>query len=256
MIKLHYTQGPKKVSKGSDKLAPFLRELKQLELPRDVNNPIYFFNNQFRTDEMKEILRRFGAVYHTGSEARFNLAISQLKKYPDFLSPDSDNESQLWVSAVFVDNALILYQSLFDLILQVSWMYYRIYSNFNTSKTNPQKLSISTDTIQAILCRCTWANILKYKNLLDDAYFDTLNSFHDSVLYKRINELANSSKHRQSINYEEVAVDDQLLVKTNTYCSTDTLLSEKLDDVIQSLKDYHNAIYDLIKLMAETHKLK
>lgn len=107
MIKLHYTQGPKKVSKGSDKLAPFLRELKQLELPRDVNNPIYFFNNQFRTDEMKEILRRFGAVYHTGSEARFNLAISQLKKYPDFLSPDSDNESQLWVSAVFVDNALI-----------------------------------------------------------------------------------------------------------------------------------------------------
>lgn len=92
--------------------------------------------------------------------------------------------------------------------------------------------------------------------MFDDAYFDALNSFHDSVLYKRINELANSSKHRQSINYEEVAVDDQLLVKTNTYCSTDTLLSEKLDDVIQSLKNYHNAIYDLIKLMAETHKLK
>lgn len=46
-----------------------------------------------------------------------------------------------------------------------------------------------------------------------------------------------------------------LLVKSDIYCSADTLLSERLDDVIKSLKEYHNEIYDLIKLMAETHKL-
>lgn len=255
MVNLHYTPGPKKTTHGSAALVPFLRELKQLELPRDVNNPMYFFaDNGLSADETKEVLRRFSGVYHTGAEARFNLAIAQLKRYPDFLSDDSDDESHLWISTVFTDNALISYQSLFDLILQVSWIYYKVYTYYYL----PDKvtnLKLSNNSLHYILQKCDFKKITQHGDLLNPRYLKALVDFNDSDIYKRINELANSSKHRQSINYQEISTEDQLLVKSDTYCSADTLLSEKLDDVIQSLKDYHNAIYDLIKLLAETHKL-
>lgn len=256
MVNIHYTPGPKKTTHGSPALVPFLRELKQLDLPRDINNPIYFFNdNGLGADETKEVLRRFGGVYHTGAEARFNLAIAQLKRYPDFLSADSDDESHLWISTVFTDNALISYQSLFDLILQVSWIYYKVYTCYYMPD-GQTKLELSTNNINYILLKCKLDKIIQHGHLLDQNYLQSLIDFSNSDIYIRINELANSSKHRQCINYQEVFTEDQLLVKNDQYCSADTLLSERLDDVIKSLKDYHNAIYDLIKLMAETHKLR
>lgn len=255
MVNLHYTPGPKKTTHGSAALAPFLRELKQLDLPRDVNNPMYFFaDNGLSADETKEVLRRFGGVYHTGAEARFNLAIAQLKRYPDFLSDDSDDESHLWISTVFTDNALISYQSLFDLILQVSWIYYKIYTYYYLPDKVTQ-LKLSNDSLHYILHKCELKRIVTHGDLLNPQYLKALVDFSNSDIYKRINELANSSKHRQSINYLEVSTEDQLLVKSDSYCSADTLLSERLDDVIKSLKEYHNEIYDLIKLTAETHKL-
>lgn len=254
-INISYTPGPIKVTKASAQLAPFTNELKLLRLPRDVNNPIYYLNSTFSAEEVKEILRRFSAVYHTWAEARFNLAIAQLKNYPLFLSEDSDTESHLWITTVFLNSSIIAYQSLFDLILQVSWVYYKLYSNFQVSKSDPTKLSVTTENIDIIMRKCKWESILKYKSILDSQYWNLLSTFKDTETYNRVNELANSLKHRYNINYEEIAIDEQLLVQGQNYNSADTLSYENIDKVIKELKDYHKEIYAIIKSMVETHTL-
>lgn len=221
-FKVTYIPGPKKKTDGSDVIKPFLNELKQLELPRDVNNITYYFNDKRLEEVTKEILRRFAGVYHTGSEARFLLASAQQKRYNDFLSKDADEESHPWVTTVLLNNALVNYQSLFDLILQVSWIYYQIYSLYPISKNDPTKLSLTSENHKLILQKCSWRKIVKHHTMLDANYFETLNAFHESDIYNTVNDLANSVKHRQIIDYDGIAVDDQVLIQGTDYCSADT----------------------------------
>ncbi len=255
-FKLTYTPGLKKITHGADGIKPFLRELKQLELQRDVNNITLYYSDTLTEEEVKEVLRRFAGVYHAGSEARFFLAAAQLKKYNDFLSEDSDEESQLWVSSALLNSAIINYQSLFDLILQVSWIYHRIYSFYPISQTNTCKLSLTSENLNLILHKCKWDRIESHKDLIDSSYFDKLKTFYVSDIYIKVNDLANSIKHRQRIAYQGVAVEDQILIKTKNYCSADTNISYTIDDVISLLKDYHSAIYDVIQSLAISHRLK
>lgn len=255
-FKLSYIPGPKKVTHGSAAIKPYLEELKQLELPRDVNNITYYFNSNRSEEETKEIIRRLAGVYHTGSEARFLLAAAQLKRYSNFLTEDSDSESHLWVSSVLLNSAIINYQSLFDLILQVSWVFYRIYSYYPVSKNNPTPLSLTSENHKLILQKCTWEKIAKYHSVLDSNYFNCLKAFYKSDTYSKVNDLANSIKHRQIIDYEETSVDDQVLIQGRSYCSADTSNPYRIDDVIALLKSYHSSIYDVIKSLANTHKLK
>ena len=255
-FKITYTPGPLRETKGSPQIIPYLKELKVINIPRDVNDIRYYFNNTFSPEEVKEILRRFAGVYHTAAEARFNLAAAQIKRYSNFLSDDSSDESHLWVSSVFVNNALINYQSLFDLILQVSWFYYRIYTYFNVSKENQTKLSLSTSNLLLILQKCKWENVLKHKDILEANYFSLLKQFYESAIYSKVNNLANSLKHRNKICYDETMIEDQFLINCNDYSSAETLKSHTLEEIVSVLKEYHNAIYDVIKLLCETHKLK
>ena len=51
-----YTPGPLRETKGSPQIIPYLKELKVINIPRDVNDIRYYFNNTFSPEEVKEII--------------------------------------------------------------------------------------------------------------------------------------------------------------------------------------------------------
>lgn len=249
-FKFTYTPGPVKHTRSSGKLKPFLSELDLYsEILRDEYNPINILNGN---RDILEVYRRMNGLFNTVAQARFNLCVAQLKSYPDFLSEDSDNESNLWVSSAFLNNAIVGYQSAFDLLLQVSWIFSNMYKEYTYTdeNDNPIDSEISSVSLPYILKKCGWSKFEKKSNLLDAHYFDLLCKFHDSNTYKSVIDLANYLKHKQHIEYSDMKSEPGFIVISDKYNSEATRKVEDRDAVFALLKSYHNELHNVVKSLA------
>lgn len=254
-FKFTYTPGEKKKTFGSPKMIPFLRELIILDLPRDTSDIRLLNNSHHSAAESKEIIRRLGGLYDCIADARFNLAAAQLDEYTNFIAIDSDSDSILYISKIFVNNALVWYQAAFDLLIQISWLYFRIYEQFHIGNKSTPKLSFSSANLPLIYQKCTWQRIRENKDSLPQDYWGELSSFANSDTYHKVNDLANALKHRQRINYSEVSVSEQVIVLTPNYNSSDSSIHEDLNNVISILKKYHSDLYHILCKLIDTHPL-
>ncbi len=232
----------------SPQLQPYVDELRLSDVIRiDVNSPVYVdIENPIESNEVKRCLYSLQQMLY---QARFNLAVAQLKSYPDFIADGSSQESHLRISTWFLNNAIIKYQSAFDLLLQILWIGNGIYKQIKEYSD----VGITTKNLKNILEDCRWMIISNNKEFKEQSYFSQLKSFKEGQIYNKINNTANTLKHRQFINYSELNYKESIAIFSPKYDQTETLYSTinkeliSIDKMIDDLKEYHSEFIKLVK---------
>ena len=259
-----------------EKQIPTFKEaLQLLELPEFLNGTeIRYELNIVASKKEKAVLietcRRLQDLYAEICAARFALITSCQVKYPEYLSADTDEQGHLWIQSQFVNTAILWYNATFDILLQVIWVYYKLY------EVNPPKKKITTDDWENILEKCNKDKVVN--TVLDNDIKSGLNSFITKYHSKKnnnkdVHKWANTLKHRRMIEYEEldrkhstcfitlsrlpeIVVKGETASKENPqeeiktlYNSNNTLKRIKMTDVINVLFEYHKDICQLSKLV-------
>ena len=260
-----------------EKQIPTFKEAFQLlELPEYLNGTeIRYELNIVASKKEQAVLietcRRLQDLYDEICAARFALITSCQVKYPEYLSADTDERGHLWIQSQFVNTAILWYNATFDMLLQVVWIYYRLYKQV--------KEALTLNNIEDVLSRCKKKIVIEL--VPNEQIKEELKSFHAKSHLTNINtkysnqnvvEWANTLKHRRMIEYEELNKRKhtdcfitlsrlpEIVVKRQTpprgnlqegiktlYNSNETLKRIKMTDVISVLFEYHKDICRLSK---------
>ena len=265
--------------KEMEKQIPTFKEAFQLlELPEYLNGTeIRYELNIVVSKKEKAILietcRRLQDLYDEICAARFALITSCQMKYPEYLSADTDNRGHLWIQSQFVNTAILWYNATYDILLQIVWIYYKLYKQW--------KETLVLNDIEEVLRHCKKKDVIE---LVPDVQIkEGLKSFHAKIHLTNIKtkysnqnvaEWANTLKHRRMIEYEELNKRKhstcfitlsrlpEIVVKGQTplienpqeeiktlYNSNETLKIIRMTDVINVLFEYHKDICQLSKLV-------
>lgn len=175
---------------------------KLLELPEYLNGTeiryeLNIMVSKKETGVLIETCRRLQDLYDEICAARFALITSCQVRYPEYLSTGTDERGHLWIQSQFVNNAILWYNATFDILLQVIWVYFKLY----------KKKSLSLCNIEKVLSKCNKSNILEF--LPNEDWKGTLKSTLESfdkagTNLQYIHNWANTLKHRRMIEYEEL----------------------------------------------------
>ena len=234
------------VLKCSDELRPFFNEL---PMPKGLNGNEQSFNSfpigqPFALNvSAMEVFRRMQDCHDSINEGRFFLCLAQRKSFPEIYKEPIYEWCNDWVKSQFVISSLHSYNASFDLFLQVLWIYYKLYQT-----TFPSVSEITNENLSKILKGCK-IEIFKKKDsqkIIGDTVFNAINNFCDTPCYKEIHDLCNAIKHRQRIEFIELAKDKHgLLLINDNYNSHDSLLKKSISEVINNLKNFHKELSKL-----------
>ena len=149
-----------------------------------------------------ETCRCFQSLYDAICSARFNLSCACRPEYPELLDPNNPQKAHMWMRSQFVNNAILWYSSIFELLLQPLWIYFKIYE-----KAKPG-LKMTTNDFDKVLEICRFEKIEKYGSFdVGDDLIAELKEI-DSNIQDDIRPWANTLKHRKMIEYEELSEND------------------------------------------------
>lgn len=256
------------------KIPTFEDTFQLLELPEYLNGTEIRYELNIMTSKKEkavliETCRRLQDLYDEICAARFALITSCQVRYPEYLSADTDERGHLWIQSQFVNNAILWYNATFDILLQVIWVYFKLYKLY-------KKESLSLCNIDKVLSKCNKNNVLGFLPNEDweGTLKGTLESFDKAgTNLQYIHNFANTLKHRRMIKYEELdkrkhracfitlsqlpeiviegqppSKQDSQEIKT-LYNSNETLQKVKMADVINLLFEYHKEICQLSKFV-------
>lgn len=213
-----------------------------------------------------EIYRRVKSLYDAICSARFNLSISCKRGFPEYLDPENPKEATLWIRTQFANNAILWYNSIYDLILQVFWFYFKFFEKLRS----PLKLSVIN--MNDILSKCSFSsikNIQEKNSNIDEALWKKLTQLNENDNRGKIKDWANILKHRSTLAYNGLDVQDTIpyatidvqgkklleaLLSGNysiIYNSRETKTKVDLEDVINTMKSYHSVTKGFIGDMNE-----
>ena len=179
-----------------------------------------------------ETFRLFQDVYNTFALAQFSLleGFRKLHLYST-LKWDSGAPGQYWIRTSYLNNAIIWYNSCFDILLQTMWIGKKYYIN----KKNLQFKDLWL-RFDEVLARCREADI-------PDA---CIKSFSNTSTVKHVRELANKLKHRNGLRYDEFCDPNLIMYDFGDYNSRQTESSTNIEEVISELISYHKAFITLV----------
>ena len=179
-----------------------------------------------------ETFRLFQDVYNTFALARFSLleGFRKLHLYST-LRWESGAYGQYWIRTSYLNNAIIWYNSCFDILLQTMWIGKKYY--INKKNLQFEDLWLRFDEV---LVRCREADI-------PDA---CIKSFSNTSTVKHVRELANKLKHRNGLRYEEFCDPNLIMYDFDDYNSKQTESSTNIEEVISELISYHKAFITLV----------
>ena len=154
---------------------------------------------------------------------------------------------QLWTRATWLNNAIIMYDSCFDKLIQSVWIGTEGYN----AKQNLNRTSLcSIDGLDSIYKGC-WHRSKKDFSKISNPYRELIESFFSSEITKKVADYAQSIKHRGGMRYLDLFPYGQIFEKTddNSYCSVRTRNQVDIDEVVEIVKNYH------IKLCENTSKV-
>ena len=161
--------------KEMERQIPTFKEAFQLlELPKYLNGREFDNKWGFATSKKEkavliETCRRLQDLYDEIYAARFALMTSCQGRYPEYFSINADESSHLRIQSQFVNTAILWYNATFDILLQVIWVYYKLY------EVNPPKKKITTGDLEDILGKCKKDKVVN--TVPDDDIKSELNSF-------------------------------------------------------------------------------
>lgn len=241
--------------------------LKELELPEFINGlesknvcnilqPNEYYPSQIET------FRLFQNLYFNISYARYSLYQACEE---DHSKEFSSSEGVMWLRCFYCNNALILYNSCFDLLLQTIWIYKELYVGYNFSRKSGETKSfnkITTSDLSNIYKGCSLEAVNKqYKS--NKEHLKEINKFNTE--FSKVRNWANALKHRNGITYKQLYTnsplglikcnwnlvnqeDGTLRLKTNdiSYNSSETIELEDINEITTLLIKYHKEFYKLI----------
>lgn len=217
----------------AEKVKPFL---KGLDLPKSYtskNNRQDFLEYCLKSGNdlsiASETCKRFQDVYNTIAGARLFVALSQIKEFPEIIQPD--DWGYKWIRSRYISDAILLYEASFDLLLQIPWIFFKVY------EYEKKHLNISADLLE-ILRQC---RLFKLKGKVDNDLYNLLYDFSERQ-NKFISDLANDIKHKRCIAFKDLELSDNFLVIAN---NNSFQVSHTLDEVINDLKIHNNELVQL-----------
>jgi len=198
-----------------------------------------------------------GDLYFQITSARFALIMGHKKLHDsNYVSWDSGALGQIWLRSQYLRNAIVWYNSSYDLLWQAIWFGYSLFRKIGFGKP-PQKIQDvnSTETFQKLLRSCTYDKLCfalsaveisegsdKAKELLE-----AIKEFNDYKQQKKVREWANSLKHRGSFKVKELYHPRSGLTAGDFDSQYTKPLIVGIDEIPEILKDYHIAFCKLIR---------
>lgn len=157
----------------------------------------------------------------------------------------SNGWEQLWTRSAWLNNAIILYNSCFDKLVQSVWIGFEAfdgYQKMKKGKPDGQPLKrqdlYSLEGLNRIYKLCDYNEI---KKRLPSCINDIISPVFSND-FVRIREYANRIKHRGGMRYKDLFPYGNILeiVDDNCYSSFRTQIIDEIDNVVLDVKDYHN----------------
>lgn len=204
-----------------------------------------------------EVHRQFDNLYKTLLLGHFNLTMS----CNDFSGTNMPTD--LYTRELFVRNAIIWYNSAFDILLQSIWIFYGFY------RIKDNSLEITKDTIEKILYNCKYQDIFKSvqreKIKMDKDLFENIVALHERVK-DNITNWANIMKHRGNFEFIECPFRPMITYKSIkmpskgtflesfkthhvNYDSSQTIVRVSIYEAIKTIIDFHNSMIRISKLL-------
>lgn len=184
-----------------------------------------------------ETFRLFQDVYNTFALARFSLleGFRKLHLYST-LKWDSGAPGQYWIRTSYLNNAIIWYNSCFDILLQTMWIGKKYY--INKKNLQLEDLWLKYDDV---LAKCR-------KNKIPEECFK---SFAKESCVKFVQLSANKLKHKNGLRYKEFCDPNLIMFAFGDYNSKSTEASTDIEEVITELTSYHKAFVALVDEVKE-----
>lgn len=183
-----------------------------------------------------ETFRLFQDVYNTFALARFSLleGFRKLHLYST-LKWDSDESGQYWIRTSYLNNAIIWYNSCFDILLQTLWIGKKYYIN-KRIKEGMLQFEDLCHRFDKVLERCKAADIPAV----------CIKSFSGTSTVIHVRQFANRLKHRNGLRYEEFCDSNLIMFDLGEYNSRSTESSTNIEEVLDELISYHKAFVTLV----------
>lgn len=146
---------------------------------------------------------------------------------------------QLWTRATWLNNALILYDSSFDKLMQAIWIGTEGYS----IKNKYQRLDLSNiKTLEDIYQKC-WRRADLDSIKMDTNFKNPLVDFYNLQTSHSVAQYAQKIKHRGGMRYNDLFPFGQIgSVGLSGYNPSRTRNSIEIDNVVEIVKEYHIGI--------------
>lgn len=204
-----------------------------------INNRICYHLLEEDVAICNEVFRLFQDVYYTFSLARFSLLEGYRKLH---LCSTVDWKSgafgQYWIRTAYLNNAIIWYNSCFDILIQTLWIA-RLYYIDKDNKNEREKEFVKKDII---------LNLNKVRARCKEKYINDLcvREFKNELSWFFVHNAANCLKHRNTLHYSELMDSHKVLFVLNEYHSTRAESVISLEVVIENLISYHNCFVSLV----------
>lgn len=149
---------------------------------------------------------------------------------------------QLWTRATWLNNAIVLYDSCIDKIIQSVWIGTEGYN----AKQNLNRTSLySIEGLDSLYKGCWHRDNL---GKISYPYREPIETFFSLEITKKVSHYAQSIKHRGGIRYMDLFPYGQIFEETDeqSYCSFNTRNFVDIDEVVYLVKNYHIMLCEFV----------
>ena len=166
----------------------------------------------------------------------------------------SNGWEQLWTRSSWLNNAIVLYNSCFDKLIQSAWIGFESYNGYQKKQKGvplTRQDLFSKKGIDRIYKMCDYNND-DIRNRLPVSINQIVSPRYSND-FKTIRNYANRIKHRGGMRYKDLFPYGSILevVDENHYSASRTQITDDIDAVVNEVKDYHIAFCEIVKEVFE-----
>lgn len=237
-------------NRAFERQLPLSKATNGLEVDNDLELSVRHFkdNDDFHA-VIYETFRVLQDLHYLISTARW--ALIQAHRILHFRSGLKWNNGweQLWTRATWLNNAIVMYDSCLDKIIQAVWIGTEGYSHkIGLSRTSLYHIY----DIENVYKGCWRRDDIPKK--MPEPFKTLLTKFRNQKNVNRIPDYAQKIKHRGGMRYDGLFPFGQIAIVDDGYDPYTTRNTQDIDVIVTELKDYHIALVELADSVTENLK--